>query len=179
MKQISRSYYMRGDNMEEKKNVVEFRNVTKEYQVGEKRIKALDNASFSIERGEFVVILGPSGAGKSTLLNLLGGMDLATSGEINVNGQEITKLKDSQLTTYRAQEIGFVFQFYNLIPSLTAWENVSIVRDIVKSPLDESEVLAEVGLVHQGSQFPAQLSGGEQQRVSIARAIAKNPTLLL
>jgi putative ABC transport system ATP-binding protein len=139
----------------------------------------LDDASFSICSGEFTAILGPSGAGKSTLLNLLGGMDFATSGEIFVDGRNIVGLSDDALTEYRAAHVGFVFQFYNLIPTLTALENIALTKKIVKDPIDAYEVLELVGLPDHADQFPAQLSGGEQQRVSIARAVAKNPTMLL
>lgn len=136
-------------------------------------------ATFSVNEGEFVVILGPSGAGKSTILNLLGGMDKPSSGEIIVGGEDISKYTDNQLTNYRAENIGFIFQFYNILPTLTVLENVQIVNDIVKKPKDAREVLKEVGLLKHESKFPNQLSGGEQQRVSIARAIAKDPILLL
>lgn len=160
-------------------SLIEFKNVTKEYEIGETKLFAVDKINFSINEGEFVVILGPSGAGKSTVLNLLGGMDFASSGEININGKNITKYKDDELTEYRAANIGFVFQFYNLIPTLTALENVSLTKEIVKNSMDASEVLASVGLEAHINKFPSQLSGGEQQRVSIARAICKNPTMLL
>jgi putative ABC transport system ATP-binding protein len=160
-------------------NLIEFRDVTKEYDMGETKLLAVDKISFSITKGEFVVILGPSGAGKSTLLNLLGGMDYATSGDIIVNGRNIARYKDDELTDYRAENIGFVFQFYNLIPTLTALENVSVTKEILKSAMDASKVLTSVGLEAHMNQFPSQLSGGEQQRVSIARAICKNPTMLL
>lgn len=161
------------------KTVVEFKNVVKEYIVGERNFRALDDMSFEICEGEFVVILGPSGAGKSTLLNLLGGMEYATSGEIVVNGKNIVGLSDNALTQYRAESVGFVFQFYNLIPSLTAYENIALTRDIVKNPIDAHELLEMVGLSDRARQFPSQLSGGEQQRISIARAVAKNPAILL
>ena len=165
--------------MKNKKEIIRFKNVTKEYDVGKHSLKAVDNISFEIHEGEFVVILGPSGAGKSTLLNLLGGMDYATSGEIIVDGNTITGLSDDKLTEYRALHVGFVFQFYNLIPTLTALENISLTKKIVKNPIDAKEILTTVGLLDHANQFPAQLSGGEQQRVSIARAVAKNPTMLL
>lgn len=161
------------------KKIIEFRNVTKAYGTGEHRLLAANNLNFSIDEGEFVVILGPSGAGKSTLLNLLGGMDFATGGEILVNGKNIVGYSDDQLTDYRAENVGFVFQFYNLIPTLTVLENVSLIKNVVKTPLDAKEVLRSVGLGDHFGQFPAQLSGGEQQRVSIARAVCKNPTMLL
>ncbi|MFP3154869.1 ABC transporter ATP-binding protein [Lachnospiraceae bacterium ZAX-1] len=156
-----------------------FREVTRQYGEGTHILKALDSVSFTLSAGEFVVILGPSGAGKSTLLHLLGGMDQATFGEIWVNGQNIVGLSDDQLTKYRAAHVGFVFQFYNLIPTLTALENIALTKKIVKAPMDAQEILTMVGLFDHANQFPAQLSGGEQQRVSIARAVAKNPTMLL
>lgn len=159
--------------------LIEFKNVTKQYFTGLHVINALDNASFTVEQGEFVVILGPSGAGKSTLLNLLGGMEKATGGEILVDGKNIVSLNDSRLTKYRASDVGFVFQFYNLIPTLTAIENVELISDICDNALPASQVLEEVGLLDHKFQFPSQLSGGEQQRVSIARAISKNPKMLL
>lgn len=161
------------------KNIVELKNVTKAYGEGEHRLLAADGISFRIGEGEFVVILGPSGAGKSTLLNLLGGMDFATSGEIIINGRNITGYDDDQLTEYRAENVGFVFQFYNLIPTLTALENVELTRSVVRHALDAKEILQSVGLGDHFDQFPSQLSGGEQQRVSIARAICKNPAMLL
>lgn len=159
--------------------LIKFKDVKKTYKIGEKNYNALDGADFTINKGEFVVILGPSGAGKSTLLNLLGGMDTATEGEIIVGGKDISKYSDSELTKYRAENIGFIFQFYNILPTLTVLENVELINDIVKEPKDAKEVLKEVGLEKHYSKFPNQLSGGEQQRVSIARAIAKNPLLLL
>lgn len=159
--------------------VIKFKNVTKEYDVGGRKLKAVNDISFEINQGEFVVILGPSGAGKSTLLNLLGGMDYASNGEIIVNGSNIVGLSDDQLTEYRAENVGFVFQFYNLIPTLTAIENVALTKSIVKEPMDPQNVMDSVGLNGHETQFPTQLSGGEQQRISIARAIAKNPTMLL
>ncbi|MDR1800584.1 MAG: ABC transporter ATP-binding protein [Lachnospiraceae bacterium] len=162
-----------------KREIIRFQNVTREYDAGNHVLKALDNVSFAIGEGEFVVILGPSGAGKSTLLNLLGGMDYATSGEIIVNDKNIVGLSDDKLTEYRAEHVGFVFQFYNLIPTLTALENIALTKKIVKNPIDAKEVLELVDLSDHANQFPAQLSGGEQQRVSIARAVAKNPTMLL
>ena len=147
--------------------------------MGEVEIRAVDGIDFSIQKGEFVVIVGPSGAGKTTVLNILGGMDTATSGKITVDGQDITKYSERKLTGYRRDDIGFVFQFYNLIPNLTALENVEMALQICKNPLDARAVLKEVGLEDRMDNFPAQLSGGEQQRVSIARALAKNPKLLL
>ena len=159
--------------------VIKFKNVKKTYSIGEKSFNALDNVSFEVDKGEFVVILGPSGAGKSTLLNLLGGMDKVTSGEIVVGDKKISSFNDVQLTKYRAEDVGFIFQFYNILPTLTVLENVEIVNDIVKNPQSATKILKEVGLIKHLNKFPNQLSGGEQQRVSIARAIAKNPLLLL
>lgn len=161
------------------KELINFNNVRKTYSVGEKTFDALSGASFTVNRGEFVVILGPSGAGKSTILNLLGGMDKATSGEIIIDGKDISKLSPKELTHYRAENIGFIFQFYNILPTLTVIENVELINDIVKNPKPAMEVLKGVGLDMHAGKFPNQLSGGEQQRVSIARAIAKNPLLLL
>lgn len=159
--------------------LIKFKNVKKTYNIGEKNFNALDGVDFTINKGEFVVILGPSGAGKSTLLNLLGGMDKATSGEIIVGGKDISNYSDNKLTEYRAENIGFIFQFYNILPTLTVLENVELVKDIVKNPKSAKQILKEVGLEMHESKFPNQLSGGEQQRVSIARAIAKDPLLLL
>jgi len=161
------------------KDFIIFNNVTKSYTVGDNTFNALSNVSFSIPKGEFVVILGPSGAGKSTLLNLLGGMDNVTHGDIIIDGVNISKFSDSEMTDYRASNVGFIFQFYNILPTLTVLENVGIVNDIVKNTRNASDVLKEVGLSKHLNKFPNQLSGGEQQRVSIARAIAKNPKLLL
>ena len=158
---------------------VKLENITKIYHMGEVEIRAVDGIDFSIQKGEFVVIVGPSGAGKTTVLNILGGMDTASGGRITVDGQDITKYSERQLTGYRRDDIGFVFQFYNLVPNLTALENVELALQICKNPLDAREVLEEVGLKDRLTNFPAQLSGGEQQRVSIARALAKNPKLLL
>lgn len=158
---------------------IEFKNIVKEYKMGEVTIKALNNTNFEIEKGELVVIVGPSGAGKTTTLNILGGMDKATSGEVIVDGKEITKLNDKKLIEYRRNDIGFVFQFYNLVQNLTAKENVELATQICSDALDVNEILEKVGLSDRKDNFPAQLSGGEQQRVSIARAIAKNPKLLL
>lgn len=158
---------------------IEFKNVCKEYKMGEITIKALDKANFSIEKGELVVIVGPSGAGKTTTLNILGGMDSATSGKVIVDNKEVTHLKNKELIKYRRDDIGFVFQFYNLIQNLTAIENVEIATQLCKNALDPEKTLEKVGLKNRKSNFPAQLSGGEQQRVAIARAIAKNPKLLL
>ncbi len=159
--------------------IIEFKNVNKHYQSGEHIVKAIDDISFTIDEGEFVIILGPSGAGKSTLLNLLGGMDTVTSGQIIVDGRNIESFDDNQLTEYRAKNVGFIFQFYNLIPNLTALENVELMKDIVDVDIEGEDVLDSVGLKKRANQFPAQLSGGEQQRVSIARAVAKQPTMLL
>jgi putative ABC transport system ATP-binding protein len=159
--------------------IIEFKNVDKIYKSGDHILKAMDSVNFTIDEGEFVVILGPSGAGKSTLLNLLGGLDTVTSGEIIVNGNHVEEFSDNQLTSYRAKNVGFIFQFYNLIPNLTALENVELMKDIVDVDIDGLAVLDSVGLRDHASQFPAQLSGGEQQRVSIARAVAKRPTMLL
>ena len=158
---------------------IEFKNVMKTYQVGEILIHASNNVNFEIEKGEFVIILGSSGAGKTTILNLLGGMDNASSGTINVDGTNIVNFDSKQYTQYRRDDIGFVFQFYNLIQNLTSLENVELASQICKNPLDPSEVLDRVGLSERKNNFPSQLSGGEQQRVAIARAIAKNPKLLL
>ena len=149
------------------------------YNSGNHILKAMDNVNFKINKGEFVIILGPSGAGKSTLLNLLGGLDTLTSGEIIVNGNHVEKFSDNQLTGYRAKNVGFIFQFYNLIPNLTALENIELMKDIADVNINGLDVLDSVGLKDHANQFPAQLSGGEQQRVSIARAVAKQPTMLL
>lgn len=157
----------------------EFTNVTKSYKTGEHELKALDGVSFSVDQGKFIVILGPSGAGKSTLLNMLGGLDSPTDGKIIVNGRDISRLSSNELADYRASTVGFVFQFYNLIPTLTVYENVALVREISPNALEPDELLKEVGLYDHRNNFPSELSGGEQQRVSIARALAKNPQLLL
>ena len=161
------------------KKIVEFKNVSKIYNIGEKEFKALDNVDLSINSGEFVVILGPSGAGKSTLLNLIGGMDTPSQGNIEIDGEDISKYNENQLSEYRAENIGFIFQFYNILPTLTVLENVELVKDVVKNGNDSKEAIKAVGLEEHMNKFPNQLSGGEQQRVSIARAIAKNPKLLL
>lgn len=158
---------------------IEFKNVKKIYKMGEVKIKALAGADFTVEQGEFAVIAGPSGAGKSTILNLLGGMDTATTGEIIVDGQHINEYNAKKLTSYRRYDIGFVFQFYNLVQNLTVRENVELAAQICKNPLDIDETIEAVGLKERSSNFPAQLSGGEQQRVAIARALAKNPKILL
>ena len=158
---------------------VKLENVTKVYKMGEVEILAADGIDFSISKGEFVVIVGPSGAGKTTVLNILGGMDTATEGKVLVDGKDVAKYTPKMLTGYRRDDIGFVFQFYNLVPNLTALENVELALQICKEPLDAKSVLEDVGLGDRLDNFPAQLSGGEQQRVSIARALAKNPKLLL
>ena len=158
---------------------IEFKNVVKKYQMGEVSIKALDKTNFEIEKGELIVIVGPSGAGKTTALNILGGMDSATSGKVLVDNKEISALKGKELVKYRREDIGFIFQFYNLVQNLTALENVELATQICKHPLNPKTILKKVGLEHRMKNFPSQLSGGEQQRVAIARAIAKNPKLLL
>ena len=158
---------------------VEFRDVRKVYQMGEVEVAAADGLNFDIERGELAVVVGPSGSGKTTLLNMLGGMDEPTSGTIMLDGREVSAFSEKELTYYRRYEIGFVFQFYNLVQNLTALENVELASQICTDPLDAAEVLREVGLGDRMNNFPAQLSGGEQQRVAIARALAKNPKLLL
>ena len=158
---------------------IEFRNVTKVYHVGEVDIRALDGVDFDIEKGQFIVIAGASGAGKSTILNILGGMDTCTDGEITVDGSRVDRMNEAELTDYRRYDIGFVFQFYNLVQNLTALENVELAVEICKNPLDPAKVLEQVGLGDRMNNFPSQLSGGEQQRVAIARALAKNPKLLL
>lgn len=159
---------------------IELKNVVKEYaSSGAVTLRAVDGMSFEIEKGEFVVIVGPSGAGKTTVLNMLGGMDTITSGEIWVDGADISKYNAKQLTKYRRFDVGFVFQFYNLVPNFTALENVELANQISKNPLNAKEIMEEVGLSERLDNFPAQLSGGEQQRVSIARALAKNPKLML
>lgn len=158
---------------------IEFKDIVKEYKMGEVIIKALDNTNFSIDKGELVVIVGASGAGKTTTLNILGGMDRATSGDVIVDGKEITNLSDRELIKYRRDDIGFVFQFYNLVQNLTAKENVELATQLCKDALNVEDILKKVGLEDRKDNFPSQLSGGEQQRVAIARAIAKNPKLLL
>ncbi len=158
---------------------VEFENVCKYYRTGEHTIAAADHVSFTVEKGEFCIIVGPSGAGKTTVLNMLGGMDTCDEGRIVLDGQEVSRYTPRQLTTYRRHDIGFVFQFYNLVQNLTALENVELASEICREPLDPKEMLARVGLQDRLQNFPAQLSGGEQQRVSIARALAKNPKILL
>lgn len=158
---------------------IEFNNVTKQYKMGEVTINALNNTNFEIEKGELVVIVGPSGAGKTTTLNILGGMDTATSGKVLVDNKEITRLTNKQLITYRRNDIGFVFQFYNLVQNLTAKENVELATQLCPDALNVDEILNKVGLENRKDNFPSQLSGGEQQRVAIARALAKNPKILL
>lgn len=162
-----------------KPSYIEFNNVIKTYGSGDARINALDNVSFSVDKGEFCVLLGSSGAGKTTLLNMLGGMDTISSGKIFLDGKEVSAFGKKELTEYRRHNVGFVFQFYNLIPNLTALENVEIASQLCKTPIDPSLALKMVGLSERANNFPAQLSGGEQQRVAIARALAKNPDLLL
>lgn len=159
--------------------IVEMKNVSRVYTSGDHELKALDNENLSLEEGKFVVILGQSGAGKSTLLNMLGGLDSPTSGSITVDGKNIAELSDNELAEYRASKVGFVFQAYNLIPTLTVMENVALVKEIAPAPLSAHELLDEVGLLDHKNNFPSELSGGEQQRVSIARALAKNPKILL
>lgn len=158
---------------------IEFKNICKIYHMGQTEIRALDNISFDIDKGELCVIVGPSGAGKTTLLNILGGMDAPTSGTILLDGRDISKLNTRQLTDYRRTDVGFVFQFYNLVQNLTALENVELAAEICRDSLDAATTLDEVGLGDRMDNFPAQLSGGEQQRVSIARALAKNPKIIL
>lgn len=168
-----------GDTKGENMSIVDFKNVSKEYSSSETSIKALDGASFTIEKGEFAIILGPSGAGKTTALNILGGMDRASSGEVIIDGEDITAFKKDRLIKYRRLDIGFVFQFYNLVPNLTSKENVELASQVTHDHLDPDEILDQVGLSDRKGNFPSQLSGGEQQRVSIARALAKNPKILL
>jgi len=160
-------------------SLIEFKNVSKIYKVGDHEQRALDDIDLSIEEGKFIVILGPSGAGKSTLLNLLGGLDSPTLGTIFVDGKDISQLSNDELADYRAETIGFVFQSYNLIPTLTVFENVTLVKEITSNPLSVNQMLEEVGLKDHKDKFPSELSGGEQQRVSIARALAKNPKIIL
>ena len=160
-------------------NIVEFENVSRIYQSGDHALRALDRVSFTLDEGKFVVILGPSGAGKSTLLNLLGGLDSPSEGKITVGGRDISKLTDNELADYRAATVGFVFQFYNLIPTLTVYENVKLVSEISPDALDAKDMIEKVGLLDHLNNFPSELSGGEQQRISIARALCKNPKILL
>lgn len=165
--------------MSEQKMIVEFKDVVKTYGEGEALQYAVNHVSFTIEEGEFVVILGQSGAGKSTVLNMLGGMDQPTEGKVIIDGEEVSAMTDNQLSDFRARKIGFIFQFYNLIPSLTVYENVALTKSIVKEAADAGEMLEDVGLANHKNKFPSQLSGGEQQRVSIARALAKKPRIIL
>ncbi len=160
-------------------SLVEFQDVVKTYGTGEGKQIAVDHVDFTIEKGEFVVILGQSGAGKSTVLNMLGGMDVPTEGKVIIDGMEVSAMNDKQLSNYRAKTIGFVFQFYNLLPSLTAYENIALTKNIVKDASEPMELLKAVGLEEHKDKFPSQMSGGEQQRVSIARALAKNPRIVL
>ena len=162
-----------------KKSFIKLKNVKKTYVVGEQKFNALDGIDLNISEGEFVVILGPSGAGKSTLLNLLGGMDTVTSGDIYIGEDNIAKFSDKELTRYRANDVGFIFQFYNIMPTLTVLENINLIKDVTNTSKDANEVLKSVGLLKHKDKFPQELSGGEQQRVSIARAIMKNPKVLL
>lgn len=165
--------------MSEENNFISLKGVSKIYRIGDENYYALDHINLNIERGKLVVILGPSGAGKSTLLNLLGGMDRPTKGSVTIDGLKISDYKDTDLTEFRAEKVGFIFQFYNILPSLTVKENVELVNDIVKNPLNSPDAIKAVGLFRHQNKFPSELSGGEQQRVSIARAIAKNPDLIL
>ncbi|MBQ7499676.1 MAG: ABC transporter ATP-binding protein [Clostridia bacterium] len=160
-------------------SVVQFENVSKIYRSGDHELRALDKVSFSLDEGKFIVILGPSGAGKSTLLNLIGGLDSPSEGRIVVSGADISELTDNELADYRASTVGFVFQFYNLIPTLTVYENVRLVSEISKKAFDAKDMIAKVGLLDHLNNFPSELSGGEQQRISIARALCKNPKILL
>ena len=160
-------------------SIIQFENVSKIYTSGDHELRALDRVNFSLDAGKFVVILGPSGAGKSTLLNLLGGLDSPSEGTITVSGADISKLSDNALADYRASTVGFVFQFYNLIPTLTVYENVKLVSEISKGALDAKDMIGKVGLLDHLNNFPSELSGGEQQRISIARALCKNPKILL
>lgn len=161
------------------KHIIVLKDVVKEYAMGEVKVMAADGVSFEIKCGEFVVMLGPSGSGKSTVLNIIGGMDRPTSGEVLIDGKNIVELSDAELTVYRRKNIGFVFQFYNLMPNLTALENIELAAQITPNPIDIRQVMEAVGLEQRGGNFPSQLSGGEQQRVAIARAVVKNPLLLL
>ena len=176
---ITSSIIIVKNDVKRSSSYIEFKNVDKQYKMGEITINALDNTNFQIEKGELVVIVGPSGAGKTTTLNILGGMDTATSGHVFVDGKDVTALKGKALIKYRREDIGFVFQFYNLVQNLTAKENVELATQICKDSLNPDEVIEKVGLKDRKNNFPSQLSGGEQQRVAIARAIAKNPKLLL
>lgn len=160
-------------------NIIVVKDMIKEYKMGEVAVRACDGMNFEIARGEFVVVLGPSGSGKSTVLNIIGGMDRPTSGEVWIDGKDIARCSDKELTLYRRKNIGFVFQFYNLIPNLTALENAELVTQVSENPLNPKQVMSDVGLSDRVGNFPAQLSGGEQQRVAIARALVKNPLMLL
>ena len=160
-------------------NIVEIKHLTKAYKIGEKEFNALDDIDLELKKGELIVVLGPSGAGKSTLLNLIGGMDTPTSGQIKIDGEDISKYSEKKLSDYRAENVGFIFQFYNILPTLTVYENVDLVKEIVKDKVDTLDALKSVGLEEHKSKFPSQLSGGEQQRVSIARAIVNNPKVLI
>lgn len=168
-----------GETMMSQTAFIEFKDVVRTYGSGDGMQTAVDHVSFTVDAGEFVVILGQSGAGKSTVLNMLGGMDQPTQGTVTIDGQEVSAMNDRQLSDYRAKTIGFIFQFYNLLPSLTAMENIALTKDIVKNALDPEEMLKAVGLENHKDKFPSQMSGGEQQRVSIARALSKNPKILL
>jgi len=171
---------IRGDeSMDQREELMRFENITKTYDMGEVKVEALKESSFDIWRGELIVILGPSGSGKSTLLNIMGGMDTPDSGQIFFSGRNLSRAGSKELTQYRRRDIGFIFQFYNLIPDLTAYENIALAAELVDDPLPVDEVLEEVGLTERRNHFPAQLSGGEQQRVAIARALVKRPQLLL
>jgi putative ABC transport system ATP-binding protein len=174
---MSNTYGSGGDVTREP--IVTVKDIVKEYTMGQVKVRASDGMSFEVESGEFVVVLGPSGSGKSTVLNIIGGMDRPTSGEVWVNGENIAGYSDKELTLYRRKNIGFVFQFYNLIPNLTAMENIELVKEVSLDPLNPDDILKEVGLTDRKGSFPAQLSGGEQQRIAIARAVVKNPLLLL
>ncbi|HNX92740.1 MAG TPA: ABC transporter ATP-binding protein, partial [Syntrophomonas sp.] len=165
--------------MDQREELMRFENITKTYDMGEVKVEALKESSFDIWRGELIVILGPSGSGKSTLLNIMGGMDTPDSGQIFFSGRNLSRAGSKELTQYRRRDIGFIFQFYNLIPDLTAYENIALAAELVDDPLPVDEVLEEVGLTERRNHFPAQLSGGEQQRVAIARALVKRPQLLL
>lgn len=176
---IMRYYLIINNDLGGAMSYIEFNNVKKIYKMGDVKIRALNGASFNIEKGEFAVVLGPSGAGKSTILNIMGGMDTCTTGEITVDGKRIDRYSPKQLTAYRRYDIGFVFQFYNLVQNLTVKENVELATQICKNPLDIAETIEAVGLAERQKNFPSQLSGGEQQRVAIARALAKNPKMLL
>jgi putative ABC transport system ATP-binding protein len=165
--------------MGQREKLMRFENIVKTYEMGEVKVEALKQSSFDVYRGELMIILGPSGSGKSTLLNIMGGMDKPDSGQVNFEGRNLSRASDKELTQYRRRDIGFIFQFYNLIPDLTAYENIALAAELVDDPLSIDEVLEEVGLTERRNHFPAQISGGEQQRVAIARALVKRPQLLL